>query len=41
VKGVSTLLGHAVGTSLSNKWATNPLNSSGDKVASYNQICQI
>jgi hypothetical protein len=29
------LLGHAVGTPLSNKWATNPLNSLGDIATSY------
>jgi hypothetical protein len=38
LKGVGTLLGCAVSTPLSNRWATNPLNSSGDRDASYNKI---
>jgi hypothetical protein len=33
--------GHAVSTSLSNRWATNPSISSGDRAASYKKIYQI
>jgi hypothetical protein len=35
------LLGRAVGTPLSNRWATNPPISSGDRAASYKKTCHI
>jgi hypothetical protein len=41
VYGIGTLLGHAVGTPLSNRWAINSSISSDDRAASYKRICQI
>jgi hypothetical protein len=41
MKGVDTLLERTVGTPLSNRWATNLLISSGDRVALYKKVCQI
>jgi hypothetical protein len=41
LKGIGMLLERAVGTPLSNRWATKLLFSSGDIAASYHKICQI
>jgi hypothetical protein len=37
--GIGTLLGRAVGTPLSNRWATNPSISSDDRAVLDKMIC--